>query len=1166
MLGALLKFESVYHFRQLTFIIAALLFFGLGILCAQGNFGGDAVHTNAPYVITFVTGLLSLFTIFVSTVFCANVVLRDNTWNMEPIIFTTAIKRGPYFLVRFLGLLLSVFLVLCLAVAGTLTGALLADNSRLGAFDPAFFLQPLLVIGLPNVLFVSSIIFCTAILTRSIKAIYAAGVLLYILYSVAAILGNSPLFASSALKTGTPDVLPLLTDPFALAIYLGDTRSWTAVQRNELLYPLSGLLLQNRLLWTLCSLLQLGITYRLFSFRLSLPAQSKPTGKADTSTPNVAYTECNVQPQGYRYTLNSFISQFRLESISVFKHVPFLVMLALWIFFFAIALKDTLLNGAYGVRLYPATSVIVDTLRSVKPAMLLIIFYVAELSARERSTNMQALIYSTPVPDAVIWAAKCATLGILAATLIAVNICIGIVFQLSNGYTDVDLRCYLSLFFYSGLPLFLFAILALFVQTIARNKYTGMLINIFLAAFLVFSHRLGVEHYLLRYATVPDMSYSDMNAFGHYAMAFRFYMLYWGILAILLSLLTIRLWPRSQYIPIRSASIGKDLRWMIPLPFFIAAGIFIYYKSNIEGKYKSSKAAIDWQLSYEQKYRPLAALPQPVITSVKTTVDLYPDQGRYTVNGVYQLWNPTSQPIAKIWVGIDPEVSACTISLPGIAHTVVDKAFGQYWYKLKTPLLPGSGTSLRFSMEVIRSGFTAFNNEHAVVPNGTYIELEKYVPFLGYNDRYETQHPLERKKKGMPPYTPLFSSDSVNHLINLETTISTTAPQQVVTVGTLLRSWSANNRKYFTYKTTVPVRFMFGLSSAKYAVQQETNKGITFSIYYQPGHSYNIATMMQAAKDAVDYGSRHFGAYPFKHLTLAEIPQYRGAATAYPGVVFCAENINFLTNFSDTSKINYTYSTIAHEVAHQWWANVLSPASQPGSAFLTETLAQYTEAMILEKKAGKMQMRAYLKADNQLYFALRPSDAGELPLAQATGQSFVHYQKGSLAMYALKESLGEKRINAALRRLLERHADARTSARTEDFISQLYEGASASDAKLIDDWLKQVFVYSLQLEVLSCKPLPNGQYDLQLRIQVHKTDQQRNRNVPPADDIDVAVFDVPQAEWTRHTKPVYLQKHHFSRTDTSIRITVNKRPVVATIDPYCYMPDANQQNNLREID
>ena len=50
MLAAMLRFEMGYHFRQISFRIAALLFLILGVLMPFGNYGGDEIHRNAPHV------------------------------------------------------------------------------------------------------------------------------------------------------------------------------------------------------------------------------------------------------------------------------------------------------------------------------------------------------------------------------------------------------------------------------------------------------------------------------------------------------------------------------------------------------------------------------------------------------------------------------------------------------------------------------------------------------------------------------------------------------------------------------------------------------------------------------------------------------------------------------------------------------------------------------------------------------------------------------------------------------------------------------------------------------------------------------------------------------------------------------------------------------------
>ncbi|WP_254412253.1 ABC transporter permease/M1 family aminopeptidase [Dyadobacter diqingensis] len=1174
MLSSMLGFEIRYHFSQITFKLSAMLFFMLGVIAIHGSFGGDEVHKNAPYVITFIVGLLSLSSIFVSTLFCANVVLRDATSRMEAIVFATSVKRGTYFLVRFLGLLISVFIVLFLSELGVFVGSAFLDAGQTGTFSFGFYLQPLLVFGLPNILFSAGIIFCTAMLTRNLRAVYAAGVLLYILYLTASILGNSPLFASSTLKITPDDALPILLDPFGLAAFFTETRTWTDLQRNTLLFPLTNPFLSNRLLWTTLSLFLLGGSYRFFSFRPLASASAKPSKKAEKYIPRrLGYQRYTVQPAGTGYFFTAFRSQLKLEVIGLYKHIPFMVMLLLWIFIFTIELKDTLFSGPLGIRSFPATSIIVDEMRSIKPALLLIIFYTAELLGRERTDHIEPLIYSTPVPNGIIWAAKSVTLAFLLFVLVTANIGIGLTMQIGSGYFNFELSQYLSLYYYSGLPLLLFALLAILIQTLTPNKYLGMLLTAVVVFILLFSKKLGLEHYLLRYGIVPELHYADMNGFGHYAKAFNWYMLYWTAFSVMLSLLAIVCWRNNAYIRPwqRIRSIGTHwtragkTAFILALITWMSTGAYIYYQTNIAARYKNSKAKLDWKLQYEKKYKPLARLAQPNIKSVKTTVDLYPDEARYTVKGHYILKNETAQPMENIVAGVDPEITKAHLMIHGVVKSTVDAEFGQYSFQLTKPLMPGQEIAIDFSLEINRSGFTEFNNENSVATNGSYIELEKYVPFLGYNSGFETDDPTSRKNAGLPTFTAAQSDDLDYHLIDFETTVSTLPDQYVLTTGTLKKSWTKDNRRFFNYKTSAPVNFMFALSSARYETKKEKFAEVELRILHQKGHENNVPFMMKAMKDALNYCNLNYGQYPLKQLTIAEIPHYRGAATAYPGIVFSAEKINFLSDFRDTNRVNQAYAIVAHEVSHQWWANRLAPADQPGRNMLTESLAKYTEMMILEKTFGKSLARQYLKIDNSLYFAMRNSSGKELPLTRTLEQTFVHYQKGGLVMYAIRELLGETRFNAALHDLLDRHSYPHPKATADDLLGALYRQSTTDQAKLTEDWLTKVIVYDLQLKILSCKPLTNGQFRVKIQVDINKTDQLKNETIRPDEYIDIAVYDRKSSSENNKSSPVYLQKHHFNSQRTVLDLTVNKKPGSVVIDPMGYLLDENQSDHLQLV-
>jgi hypothetical protein len=1167
----LLKFELKYHFGQISFKVAALLFFVLGYFCAvQGGFGSEEVHKNSPYVIANIIALLSLFSIFSGTLFSANVVLRDAMYKMEAVVFTTSIKKLPYFGVRLLGLLIAVFSLLVLVALGIYVGTFFIDADRLGAFHIIYFLQPLLVFALPNVLFSAGILFCTAILTKSVRAIYVVGVLIYILYMLASIFGNSPLLATSTLKASTSDILPILLDPFALASFFGETRTWTDLQRNQQLFPLEGAFLLNRILWIGFTSLLMLITYRLFNFRLQHQRQIKLKTVKKEQTKLIPYQALAVLPNGFRYHFSTFKAQFKLEMIFLFKNIPIMVMLLLWVFLYGVELKDQLFSGVYGIHSYPATGIIIEEIRSMKFGLILIIFYAAETISREKLVNIHSLIYSTPVQNSALWMAKTLSLFALVFILVTLNICIGIVLQVTHGYFQIELPMYLSLYYYSAFPLLLFVLLIIFIQNLSTNKYLGMLLSMVIVFLIFYAERFGLEHYLFRFATVPDLLHSYFNGFGYYANAFNWYMLYWCAFVAIVAVLTIGMWQRSVEIKVkdRFRLIGLVLtknKWIAvsALLIWVSCGAFIYHQSNVIGKYKNDQAQLNWSLAYEQKYKALANLPQPVIKTVKTNVDLYPGEGKYTIKGTYRLKNETEVPIFKIWTYVSPDIHSFSVDIVGSAKSEIDERFSQQFITLKKPLQPNEEVTMDFSIEVIKSGFTPFNSENSIVKNGTYIEMEKFVPQLGYCYNFENEDKRERKKAGLPEIASKAKFNNTYELIDLETTISTAIDQQVITVGELRKVWTANNRRYFNYRTSTPINFMFALSSAKYAVKKEKYKAIDLSIYYQPGQEYNLKSMFRGVKDALDYGNAHFAKYPLKHLTIAEIPQYKGAATAYPGVVFSAENINFLGNYSQNSSIDQSYAITAHETAHQWWANKLAPADGTGYAMLTEALAKYTENVLIEKAFGKMYLRKYLAYDNNLYFLNRNNSEKELPLAKTLDQPYVHYQKGGITMYAVKELLGEEKFNATLSQLVTDHESPKPKATAADLVNALLKEASPEQKKFINDSFNQVVTYNMGVKVLNCGVLKNGKYKVDLEIDVERLSD-RSKQLPVL-EIDLACFDQFETDWEAATKPIYFQKYPISKHKTKLSIIVDRKPKTIAIDPYGYVLDADKSDHVAVV-
>jgi len=1170
MLAAMFRFEMGYHFRQVSFCVAALLFLILGVLMPFGNFGGEEIHRNAPHVINFIICLLSLFTIFVSTLAGAAVVLRDAQHRMEPLIFSTSIGRLPYFVVRLGGLLTAVFLVMCLAAAGAATVTFIAPASQLGPFHLSYYVVPLLLFGLPGVVFCGSIVFATALLTRNIRWVYTAGVLMFIIYFTASILGNSPVMAGSIPAPGGPGWVSVLIDPFGFTAFFGETMNWPVWRRNQELFPLTPPFVANRLLWTTISLAMLALSYNRFKFRTLSEKDTASARKAVAQTaPATAYRTIRTLTNGQHYHWQAFRRVLTLEIKTLFGNpVMTTLIFALWVFFNAIELFENLSNGPYGVRSYATSGILTEQLVAVRPALLLILFYASELIHREKTTGIHPLIFSTPVSVTAFAMAKSLSLVVWIMALITVHMAVGVAVQWFSGFGQFEWGTYLSLYYYAGLPLVLYAILIIFIQTIIPNKYLGMLISALIIGIFIFGRKLGLESYLTRFATAPRLRYSDFDGFGHSSLSFTWYMRYWTLVALALAGIGTDMWAgnargrmRTGITSARPAMVFSSVCALLA----IGAGIFIQYQNGLSAHNRIGTTNAAWQAQYERKYKPLASTPQPVITDVNLQTDLFPADQYYTVKGSVRIKNKSGQPITMLCIGIDPEVELVELAPERASRVSSDETFGQRGYRTDVPLAPGAEMTIHFEIRADRSGFKTFNAEHSVAANGSYIELEKYLPHFGYRAAYEIENVEERRQNGLPVRGNIQSTDREYHFIHFQNIISTEAGQQAITVGTLVKSWVRGGRRYFHYQSKDLIPYMFALSTARYAVKTEKYKGTTFRIYHHADHRQNVPAMMQAMKDALDYGNAHFGTYPRHELTLAEIPHYPGSATAYPGLIFSQERTNFRSDPGDSTGFNFTYATAAHETAHQWWAVRVAAPSGPGYALLTESLAKYTEAMVTEKRFGKMYLRPYHVKDSQLYFAYRSATAErEIPLWQTTDQPFVHYQKGGLALFRLKEVLGETHLNRALRELVTLHGYPLQKPDPASLVDALKRGANTSQARLVDEVFKKVIVFDNDIKILNNKALPDNKRLLTLEINVRKTDETSGKPVPlkPDDAIDIAVFNLQITPNVAPPKPVYLRRHHFSKNRSVVQIVVPRNSETVMLDPFSYMLDGSDHNNI----
>lgn len=1195
MFSTIARFEMRYQLRNPVFWVATILFFLLtfGATTVESirlGSGGN-IHTNAPVAVGQVLLTMSIFFMFVTTAFVANVVVRDDETGFGSIIRSTKVGKLPYMLGRFTGAFLGAaiaFLAVPLALwLGTLmpwiNPELLGPN-RIGDYLFAY-----LVIALPNLLVSSAIFFAVACWTRSVTYSYLAVILfMFLNFAVGTMVSKWPDFSLAAYLT-----------PFGAHAFTMAVRYLTPIEANTQALELTSLLLGNRLLWIAISAAIVGVA--VWRFRFAERGASTRGAKRQIATQRkLAAVQPRIvdhlpSPTPHRAAWHQLRTRVLFEMAQVFKSPSFWVLVIVG----AINLYVTLtLTGLYyGIPIWPRTFAIVEAVQagSMLIGLLIAIYYSGEVVWRERERRINEIVDATPLPNWTFLVSKLSGVaGVLLLLGVAFTLLEAVLFQFARGLTDIEPGRWLSWFVVpSAIYLFLIAVLSVVVQAVSPNKFVGWgIMLLYLVSTMVFAG-MGLDHPLINYAYAP-MTYSDMNGVNYGGTVSWWLRAYWLAFATILIVIGHLMWRRGTAVTLKGQwhTLPSRLRGK-PLAFFSASlavtiglGGFLFYNMNILNRYISSDDIQRVNALYEQRYERYIGLPQPTLTDVKLKVDIDPGRAVH-VDGSYGYVNATSAPIPTLHIRAVPgmDLPFRATSVPGAKLVYDDKELHYRIYRFDRPLQPGESGTLSFKTAIEKRGLAALpsdtqNHEFDAQPvvNGTYLINYQLVPLVGMSRLGFLQGKTLRQKYGLAPDLPTpkledRAAQAANYAgfdrVNTDITVTTDADQTLVATGARISDTVSGGRRTARFVSPSPSYNFLMIQSARYKMKSADSRGVKLQVYYHPEHHMNVDRMLSVMDDALDYYRDNFGPYQYPYARIIERPSYGGGANSAAGTIGYSEKVGFTMDLSDPNQLDFLAYVTAHELAHQYWFHQIMPADMQGAEVLTEGLAQYSALMIMKHRYGDAQIRTFLKYELDQYLQGRRMEPGEEnPLARTRGQGYIHYNKSSIVMYLLQDRLGEDRVNAMLRGLLDRYRfKGAPYARSVDLVDGFLSLArTPAERQLVLDQFYRITLYDLRARDATVRRLENGQFETTFTLGAGKVyaDGEGNERSAPFDElVDVGLFTARPGEGRFGSADVVLMKRfRVASGEQQVRIITKTKPAYAGVDPYISFIDRNANDNI----
>jgi len=276
--------------------------------------------------------------------------------------------------------------------------------------------------------------------------------------------------------------------------------------------------------------------------------------------------------------------------------------------------------------------------------------------------------------------------------------------------------------------------------------------------------------------------------------------------------------------------------------------------------------------------------------------------------------------------------------------------------------------------------------------------------------------------------------------------VRVTAPKRVVLVGTGREAAreESGDRQTVTYEAG-PVRDFYLAASPDYEVYIKESNGVILRFHAREDLREGAGYALDVAARAIEFYSEQYAPYPYTELDFVATPTL-ALGIEYPGMIAIADRI--ISPYEI-----YLESTVAHEVGHQWFYNLVGN-DQLDDPWLDESLTQFVTLQYYINEYGETGSIGFRQDILGRWGAIDNADVPiGLPVADYSGAEYsgIVYGRGALFFEALRDEMGIHAFDAFMR---DYTASTAWEIATPERLKTIAEGNCKCDlTPLFEEWI-----------------------------------------------------------------------------------------------------------------